>query len=170
MYIPHPLERFAPSTTSPDLKSVLDALAAEPGVDVQVTRDPDTAREADLLVLPGSRATVSDLAWLRRSGLADVVLERARRGAPVLGICGGYQMLLDEIVDDGVEGEGGEPPSGASVPGLGLLPGRVVFAADKVLARSDRGCRSTPQPTSQAAGSSTSPHAASTSSPASRAA
>lgn len=112
----------------------VDALAAEPGVDVRVTRDVDTAREADLLVLPGSRATVSDLAWLRRSGLADVVAGRARRGAPVLGICGGYQMLLDEIVDD-VEGEGGESPSPPAVPGLGLLPGRVDFREEKVLAR-----------------------------------
>ena len=111
----------------------VDALAAEPGVDVRVTTDPDTAREADLLVLPGSRATLSDLAWLRRSGLAGVVTERSRRGAPVLGICGGYQMLLDEIVDDGVEG--GESPSGGRAPGLGLLPGRVVFDVDKVLAR-----------------------------------
>ena len=111
----------------------VDALAAEPGVDVRVTRDVDTAREADLLVLPGSRATISDLAWLRRSGLADVVHERAARGAPVLGICGGYQMLLDEIVDDGVEGS--ERASAATTPGLGLLPGRVVFRQDKVLAR-----------------------------------
>lgn len=123
----------------------VDALAAEPGVDVRVTVDADAVREADLVVLPGSRATVSDLAWLRRTGLADVVLERAARGAPVLGICGGYQMLLDEIVDDGVEGgvlrcdegatKGGETTSAASVPGLGLLPGRVVFHEDKVLAR-----------------------------------
>lgn len=108
----------------------VDALAAEPGVDVRVTRDVDVVREADLVVLPGSRATVSDLAWLRASGLAEVVVERGRRGAPVLGICGGYQMLLDEIVD-GVEDEGGSAP----VAGLGLLPGRVEFAADKVLAR-----------------------------------
>lgn len=112
----------------------VDAFAAEPGVDVRVTRDVDTAREADLLVLPGSRATVSDLAWLRRSGLAGVVTERARRGAPVLGICGGYQMLTDEIVDT-VEGEGGDSPSPAAVPGLGLLPGRVAFGEEKVLAR-----------------------------------
>ncbi len=111
----------------------VDALAAEPGVDVRVTRDVDTAREADLLVLPGSRATTSDLAWLRRTGLADVVRERADRGAPVLGICGGYQMLLDEIVDDGVEGD--EVGSPATVPGLSLLPGQVVFREDKVLAR-----------------------------------
>ncbi|MFX4285158.1 cobyric acid synthase [Janibacter sp. G349] len=116
----------------------VDALAAEPGVDVRVTVDADAVREADLVVLPGSRATTSDLAWLRRTGLADVVLERAGRGAPVLGICGGYQMLLDEIVDDGVEStpdEGGETASAATVPGLGLLPGRVVFHEDKVLAR-----------------------------------
>lgn len=115
----------------------VDALAAEPGVDVRVTVDADHVREADLVVLPGSRATVSDLAWLRRSGLADVVLDRARRGAPVLGICGGYQMLLDEIVDD-VESagdEGGDAPAPARVPGLGLLPGRAVFHEDKVLAR-----------------------------------
>lgn len=111
----------------------VDALAAEPGLDVRVTRDVDTAREADLLVLPGSRATISDLAWLRRSGLAAVVHERAARGAPVLGICGGYQMLLDEIVDEGVEGV--ESASAATVPGLGLLPGRVVFREHKVLAR-----------------------------------
>lgn len=116
----------------------VDALAAEPGVDVRVTVDADAVREADLVVLPGSRATTSDLAWLRRTGLADVVLERASRGAPVLGICGGYQMLLDEIVDDGVEAgaaEGSESASPATVPGLGLLPGRVVFHEDKVLAR-----------------------------------
>lgn len=112
----------------------VDALAAEPGVDVRVTRDVDLAREADLLVLPGSRATVSDLAWLRGSGLADVVVDRARRGAPVLGICGGYQMLTDEIVD-AVEGEGSDSRSPAAVPGLGLLPGRVDFGEEKVLAR-----------------------------------
>ncbi|QBF46445.1 cobyric acid synthase [Janibacter limosus] len=111
----------------------VDALAAEPGVDVRVTVDADHVREADLLVLPGSRATICDLAWLRRTGLADIVLDRARRGAPVLGVCGGYQMLLDEIVDDGIEG--GESTSTTTVRGLGLLPGRVVFHEDKVLAR-----------------------------------
>ncbi|WP_068251559.1 cobyric acid synthase [Janibacter corallicola] len=117
----------------------VDALAAEPGVDVRVTRRPDVAREADLLVLPGSRATLSDLAWLRSSGLADVVLERARRDAPVLGICGGYQMLVQEIVDE-VERDG----DGATVTGLGLLPGRVVFDREKVLARPSGSWRGNP--------------------------
>lgn len=106
----------------------VDALAAEPGVRVRVTRDADIAREADLLVLPGTRATTSDLAWLRARGLDEVVRERAARGAPVLGICGGYQMLLEQIHD---EHEG----SVGTVAGLGLLPGRVVFHEEKVLAR-----------------------------------
>ncbi|HCE60467.1 MAG TPA: cobyric acid synthase CobQ [Janibacter terrae] len=127
----------------------VDALAAEPGVDVRVTVDADHVREADLVVLPGSRATVSDLAWLRRSGLAEVVVDRARRGAPVLGICGGYQMLLDEVVDDVESGgddddEGSESPSPPTVPGLGLLPGRVVFHHDKVLARPSGSWRGVP--------------------------
>jgi adenosylcobyric acid synthase len=106
----------------------VDALAAEPGVDVLVTIDPAVADSADLLVLPGSRSTASDLAWLRERGLADVVARRVASGRPVLGVCGGYQMLGHEIEDD-VEGRVGV------VPGLGHLPVRVEFGADKVLAR-----------------------------------
>jgi adenosylcobyric acid synthase len=106
----------------------VDALAAEPGVEVRVTTDPDTVADADLAVLPGSRATVSDLDWLRRTGLAPALVDRAQRGAPVLGICGGYQMLASRITDE-VESERGE------APGLDLLPVRVTFAADKVLGR-----------------------------------
>jgi len=106
----------------------VDALAAEPGVDVLVTIDPAVADSADLLVLPGSRSTASDLAWLRERGLADVVARRVGSGRPVLGVCGGYQMLGHEIEDD-VEGRVGV------VPGLGHLPVRVEFGADKVLAR-----------------------------------
>ncbi|GAA1435581.1 cobyric acid synthase [Microlunatus lacustris] len=106
----------------------VEALAAEPGVDVLVTTDPDVVAGADLAVLPGSRATVSDLGWLRATGLATVLAERAARDRPVLGICGGYQMLARRL-DDPVE-------SGAGVvDGLGLLPTRVAFAADKVLDR-----------------------------------
>lgn len=106
----------------------VDALAAEPGVDVLVTVDPAVVEAADLVVLPGSRSTASDLEWLRERGLASVVTARAAAGRPVLGICGGYQMLGHEIEDD-VEGHVGV------VPGLGLLPMRVQFGADKVLAR-----------------------------------
>ena len=106
----------------------VDALAAEPGVDVLVTADPSVVEAADLVVLPGSRSTTSDLAWLRERRLAGAVMARAAAGRPVLGICGGYQMLAHEIWDD-VEGEVGH------VPGLGLLPTRVEFGTEKVLGR-----------------------------------
>ena len=83
----------------------VDALAAEPGVLVRFVTDPAELADADLVVLPGSRATVADLAWLRDRGLAAAVPER-RAGRPVLGICGGYQMLAGQI-DDEVESGGG---------------------------------------------------------------
>ncbi|WP_017559581.1 cobyric acid synthase [Nocardiopsis baichengensis] len=104
----------------------IDALTVEPGVDVRFVTGVHELDDADLVVLPGSRATVSDLAWLRERGLDRAVVERARRGLPVLGICGGYQMLAHRI-DDEVESGAG------SVDGLGLLPVRVRFAADKTL-------------------------------------
>ncbi|MGZ4653694.1 cobyric acid synthase [Oryzihumus sp.] len=107
----------------------VDALAAEPGVDVRVTADPDVVAGADLVVLPGTRATLSDLAWLRERGLADAVLARAAAGRPVLGICGGYQMLA-EVVDDCAAVES---RSATTVPGLGLLPTQVTFAPEKLL-------------------------------------
>ncbi len=95
----------------------LDALAAEPGVAVRFTRSPADVARADLVVLPGTRATVEDLARLRADGLDVALAERARRAAPILGVCGGYQMLGERIEDE-VESRRGE------VRGLGLLPGR----------------------------------------------
>jgi adenosylcobyric acid synthase len=106
----------------------VDALAAEPGVLVRFATSPAGLADADLVVLPGSRATVADLAWLRDRGLAAVVAERARAGRPVLGICGGYQMLAGQI-DDPVESGLGP------VDGLGLLPVRVRFGPEKILGR-----------------------------------
>jgi adenosylcobyric acid synthase len=106
----------------------VDPLAAEPGVVVDLATTPAQLDSADLIILPGTRATVSDLRWLRDTGLAAAITERARRGQPVLGICGGYQMLAAAI-DDDVESRAG------TVPGLGLLPARVRFAANKTLAR-----------------------------------
>ena len=106
----------------------VDALAAEPGVQVVVTASPAEVREADLVVLPGSRATVTDLGWFRERGLAKAVQERAGERRPIVGICGGYQMLTERILDDLESGDG-------DVPGLGLLPGEVRFAAEKVLGR-----------------------------------
>lgn len=106
----------------------VDALAAEPGVEVRVTTDPSVCREADLLVLPGSRATVSDLAWLRRRGLDDVVASRVASGRPVLGVCGGYEMLGSSI-EDAVESSCGR------VSGLGHLEATTRFQHEKVLGR-----------------------------------
>src|SRR5690242_7587245 len=106
----------------------VDALATEPGVLVRFATSPADLADADLVVLPGSRATVSDLAWLRDRGLAAAITERARAGRPVLGICGGYQMLAGQIEDE-VESRRG------AVDGLGLLPVRVRFGAEKILGR-----------------------------------
>ncbi len=106
----------------------LDALAAEPGVLVRYATRPEELGDADLVVLPGTRSTVADLAWLRETGLADAVLRRAAEGRPVLGICGGHQMLARTITDDVESGAG-------TVPGLGLLPADVRFGREKVLGR-----------------------------------
>ncbi len=106
----------------------VEALACEPGVSVHWVTEPSRLEDVDLVVVPGSKSTVSDLEWLRRSGLADAIAARGAAGLPVLGICGGYQML-GRTIDDTVESGAG------SVQGLGLLDLSVEFAADKVLAQ-----------------------------------
>ncbi|WP_413756595.1 cobyric acid synthase [Streptomyces sp. MMBL 11-3] len=106
----------------------LDALAAEPGVVVRFVDRAEELADADLVVVPGTRGTVRALEWLRRRGLADALVRRAAEGRPVLGICGGFQ-LLGEHIDDEVESRAG------AVDGLGLLPVRVRFAREKTLAR-----------------------------------
>jgi adenosylcobyric acid synthase len=82
-----------------------------------------------VVVLPGTRSTIEDLAWLRARGLADAVVAHGRRGGVVLGICGGFQML-GRTVSDPVGAEGA---AGAVVDGLRMLDVETVFAADKVL-------------------------------------
>ncbi|MFC9896150.1 cobyric acid synthase [Nocardia sp. NPDC127579] len=104
----------------------IEALACEPGVAVRWATEPSRLADADLVVLPGSKATVSDLEWLRRNGIADALRLRAAAGRPILGICGGYQMLATRIVDPVESGAG-------AVEGLGLLDLEIEFAAEKVL-------------------------------------
>jgi len=106
----------------------IDALSVEPGVSVRFVHHGAEIAGADLVLLPGTRATVNDLAWLRSSGLAQAIVEHAGAGLPVLGICGGHQMLGRLIQDDVESGRG-------AVRGLGLLPTRTDFGPDKVLAR-----------------------------------
>ncbi|MFN3339455.1 MAG: cobyric acid synthase, partial [Dietzia sp.] len=107
----------------------VDALGLEPDVDVEFVTDPRSVRGADLVVLPGTRATIDDLAWLRSRGLDRAVIDHARAGGSVFGICGGFQMLGRLVRDpEGVEGA-----EGAEVEGLGLLDVETEFGAEKVL-------------------------------------
>ncbi|MFW0796333.1 cobyric acid synthase [Gordonia sp. CPCC 205515] len=105
----------------------VEALACEPGVDVTWVDDPAAVAAADLAVLPGTRATVSDLGWLRERGIGAALVDRARRARPIIGICGGFQMLGRRI-DDPVE-----YPGHGVVDGLGILDLDVTFHADKTL-------------------------------------
>lgn len=102
----------------------VEALACEPGVSVTWTVDPDFIAEADLVVLPGSKATVSDLAWLRATGIGTVLQQRC---LPTVGICGGYQMMC-RLIDDPVEGH-------ATVEGLGIFDADITFVEEKTLIR-----------------------------------
>jgi adenosylcobyric acid synthase len=108
----------------------VEALACEPGVLVRWVTDPADLPDADVIVIPGSKSTVADLGWLRERGLADGIVAQARAGRPVLGICGGFQMLCRRI-DDTVESRAG------GVVGLGLLDADIEFAAEKTLRRHD---------------------------------
>jgi adenosylcobyric acid synthase len=105
-----------------------DALAHEPGVSVRFTESAEVILDADLAVLPGTKATVEDLKLLRSRGIDHAFVERAKRALPTLGICGGYQMFGGRI-EDGVES--GE----AEALGLGLLPIETYFEDEKVLGR-----------------------------------
>jgi adenosylcobyric acid synthase len=109
----------------------VEALACEPGVLVRWITDPADLADIDLIVLPGSKATVADLSWLRGRGLAGAIVDHARAGKPVLGICGGLQMLCRRI-EDTVESGAGE------VAGLGLLDADIAFGEAKVLRRWQR--------------------------------
>jgi adenosylcobyric acid synthase len=105
-----------------------DALAHEPGVSVRFIGSAEEILDADLAVLPGTKATVEDLKLLRSRGIDHAFAERAERSLPTLGICGGYQMLGGRI-EDGVES------GDAEALGLGLLPVETSFREEKILGR-----------------------------------
>jgi len=107
----------------------LDPLDAEPAVElIRVQPGRALPGDADLVVLPGSKATIADLAALRAAGFDIDIAAHRRRGGMILGLCGGYQMLGRTIADpDGVEG----PP--AAVNGLGLLDVATILSAEKRL-------------------------------------
>ncbi len=109
----------------------LDPLKLEPDVDlVMVPPGQPIPAEAALIILAGSKATIADLAFVRTQGWDIDIAAHVRRGRPLLGLCGGYQMLGRCLSDP--EGIEGVP---ASVPGLGLLDIETVLAGDKALRR-----------------------------------
>ena len=106
-------------------------LEQHPLLGLRYAADARSLGAPDLVILPGTKSTLADLLWLRQSGLEAAILKLAAAGVPVLGVCGGYQMLGRSIADpDGAEGE-----PGACLRGLGLLPVETVFCADKTRAR-----------------------------------
>jgi len=111
----------------------LDPLRAEPGVEVVMVRPGcPLPRDAALVILPGSKATVGDLEFLRREGWDIDILAHRRQGGHILGLCGGYQMLGRTVTDRfGLEGRKG------IVPGLGLLAVDTVLDGSKQLAETE---------------------------------
>jgi len=104
----------------------MDALATLPGVSVRYAKQPTEVGNPDLLILPGAKDTLSDLRWLRHRGLDRSTLAAAARGIPILGLCGGFQILGRSLVDR--SGTGG---SAGHLDGLGLLDVSTQFAPDK---------------------------------------
>ena len=106
----------------------LDPLAAEPDVDLMMIAPGTALPVCDLVILPGSKATIADLAWLRHEGWDIDLAAHHRRGGRILGLCGGYQMLGRWIADPlGIEGAPGE------MAGLGLLEVETVLTPTKAL-------------------------------------
>ena len=103
-----------------------DALDAEPGARVRYVDHPGQVGNPDAIIIPGTKSTMDDLAWMRLVGFDDFMQRYSQNGGAVVGICGGYQMLGKMIHDPGhVESKLDR------VPGLGLLPTETVFAAEK---------------------------------------
>lgn len=99
------------------------------GVSLRYVSNMSDLRNPDLIILPGSKNTMEDLLWLRQCGLEAEILKLAAKETPIIGICGGYQMLCKKISDPyGVE-HGGE------IAGLGLLPFSTVFSEEKTRAQ-----------------------------------
>ena len=114
--------RFPHSSNSQDC----NAWSLDQGVRIRWVTKPDELAQAAAIVLPGSKNTIADLRWLRENGLAEAVTAAARRGVPVAGICGGYQMLGRQLADpEGAAGDAGD------APGLGLLPVQTRFCPEK---------------------------------------
>lgn len=104
-------------------------LEEHPYLGVRYVSDAKELGAPDLIILPGTKSTMADLRWLRETGLAAVICAFAEAGNPVLGVCGGYQMLGKRLSDPEYAEQGGE------MEGLGLLPCETVFSKTKTRTR-----------------------------------
>ncbi len=101
------------------------ALSAIEGVGVRYVSSPRELGNPDMIIVPGTKSTISDLKWMRASGLEAAIKQRAARGTVVFGVCGGYQML-GTVISDPMGAEGG-----GSIRGMELLPTETVFSPEK---------------------------------------
>lgn len=101
-------------------------LGSEPDVAVNYVSRASEIKDADIVILPGTKNTIEDLNWLKQQGIADEIVRHARRGGMVIGICGGYQML-GEMLHDPLHVESRIP----EIAGLGLLNLEVTFESEK---------------------------------------
>lgn len=107
-----------------------DRLAARAGVNLYYTFSPEEILKADIIILPGTKSTISDLLAVRNSGVEEAILKSRRLGKTIFGICGGYQMLGTDIADpNGIEG------GLTRINGLGLLPVKTVITESKITER-----------------------------------
>ncbi|GAC1401415.1 MAG: cobyric acid synthase [Ktedonobacteraceae bacterium] len=101
-----------------------DPLAADPRVHLRfASHASEFPEQSDLIILPGTKSTLADLAWLWRQGLVQHIRQSVQKGSAVLGICGGYQMLGERVYDE----VGAESIAGTAEPGLNLFPGATAF-------------------------------------------
>ncbi len=107
----------------------LTPLEAHPLLGIRYVSHLQELQDPDLIILPGTKNTMGDLEWLRQSGLEMRIRQLAAEGKPVLGICGGYQMMGEELLDPDCVEHGGQ------MKGMGLLPIRTIFTKEKVRSR-----------------------------------
>lgn len=104
-----------------------NVLERDPRVHLYYTNNTEEIEKADIILIPGSKSTISDLYELRKNGVAQSIVKAHKSGATVMGICGGYQIMGEEVADPlHVEGDIGR------LPGLGLLPIKTQMAGDKI--------------------------------------
>ncbi len=113
-------------------------LESHPAVGLRYVSQASELERPDLIILPGTKNTMGDLGWLRETALADAILGLHQRGTPILGVCGGYQMLGQKLSDPaGAEEKG-------SCEGLGLFPMETIFSGTKMRTRRTAKCCASP--------------------------